>query len=53
MRKAEMYRANAHKCREMAKAALHPEHKKTLEDMAQTWDRMAVEADKSEPPQSN
>ena len=39
MKKAEEYRQNAAKCREVARTA-SPVHRQQLEEMAQTWERL-------------
>ena len=35
-------RDKASECREMARRAQKPEHRLMLEDMAETWDRLAI-----------
>ena len=39
MKKAEEYRQNAAKCREVARTA-SPIHRRQLEEMAETWERL-------------
>jgi hypothetical protein len=39
VKKAEEYRQNAAKCREVARTA-SPVHRQQLEEMAQTWERL-------------
>jgi hypothetical protein len=40
VKKVEEYRQNAAKCREVAQTA-SPVHRQQLEEMAETWDRLA------------
>ena len=40
MRKLDEYIKHAEECRDMARTAL-PSHRVQLEDMAQTWDKLA------------
>ena len=35
-------RAKASECRDLARRALKPEHRVMLQDMAETWDRLAI-----------
>lgn len=46
MLKVAEYRQHAADCRRMASATKDPEHRKMLEDMAVSWDRLAVEREK-------
>jgi hypothetical protein len=41
VRKLDEYIKHAEECREMARTAL-PSHRAQLEDMAQTWDKLAA-----------
>jgi hypothetical protein len=43
MRKGLELLGNAEDCRKLAKRTKDPQHKKQLEDMAQTWERLAAE----------
>jgi hypothetical protein len=43
MRKASEYERNAEECLKLARCSQHPEYKKSLEQMAQTWVVLAEE----------
>lgn len=43
MRTVAEYRVNADECRKLAKLMAKPDDKGTLEQMAQTWEKLAVE----------
>jgi hypothetical protein len=43
MRKVSEYEEHAEECRKMARQTKNPQHKKQLEEMAQTWDMLAKE----------
>jgi len=43
MRKGLELLESAEQCRKLAKRAKDPQEKKQLEDMAQTWERLAAE----------
>jgi len=47
MRTVEEYRNNARQCREMATHA-KPEHRRILQEMAATWERLADERERQE-----
>ncbi|HEY1981857.1 MAG TPA: hypothetical protein VGH13_17415 [Xanthobacteraceae bacterium] len=46
MRKLSEYKSHADECRKMATLMKNAEHKKQLQQMAETWDMLAQEREK-------
>jgi hypothetical protein len=46
LKKASEYRQHAEECRMLARNAASPEHKAMLENMAATWESLAVERER-------
>ena len=46
MRKLSEYKEHAQECRKMAAHIKNAEHKKQLENMAETWEMLAAEREK-------
>jgi len=46
MRKLSEYKFHAEECRKMAAAMKNAEHKKQLQEMAETWEMLAAEREK-------
>ena len=43
MHKAMEYERNAEECPKLAKSGMSPDHRKTLQEMAETWTALAEE----------
>jgi hypothetical protein len=47
MRTSTDYRRYAEECRRLARDARNEQHRKILRDMAETWDKLAEEAERT------